>query len=536
MRFSSTPLFRSVKPALCLVFLCLLSAGLASAQTVTIDLNKTINVLTPLSVGFDASTDSAESFQIAGDPYLHTAGITAPRYPGNHGVADIYHWSTNSVSKYKGNDAPYISPESNLANFALMAERLGSAVIVVNYGTNLDGNGGGEPSEAAAEVAWANGEPTDTRPIPKDSTGHDWHTVGYWATIRSQAPLSVDDGYNFLRIKHPKPFEFKLWQVGDQIFNNGYFGGDHYGNPDLHGPAPTTVKDYGALKRSPKLSPEFFAQHFLAFADAMKAVDPTILVGVGLTTPPDGDQKMPGWNRDVLKTTCPAIGFVSIDWETAPLAAPDYKYLDEDNLFTNTRKEIGDLINGMLDDDRGACPKDHIPRIALSDASIPTWPKIAHPIVLALWVADTYSLLVESGFVNIDWPKAYDTAMMSEDRRKFGQVFYGLQMFHIVSHTPGDMLVDAKTSAATVEVHATRRQDGVAGIMLVNSDSKASATVKVSIKGGKVGAAGKRFDYGIAEFERGVGPAASPLAGVGNEFQVTIPPDTITDLLLPATN
>jgi hypothetical protein len=84
-----------------------------------------------------------------------------------------------------------------------LIDQLGTAIVTVNYGTNLDGSGGGEPAEAAAWVAYANGSPSNTQPIGKDSKGNDWKTVGFWATLRASKPLAVDDGYNHLRIGHP---------------------------------------------------------------------------------------------------------------------------------------------------------------------------------------------------------------------------------------------------------------------------------------------------------------------------------------------
>jgi hypothetical protein len=46
-------------------------------------------------------------------------------------------------------------------------DQLGTALVAVNYGTNLDGSGGGEPAEAAAWVAYANGQPSSTQEIGK---------------------------------------------------------------------------------------------------------------------------------------------------------------------------------------------------------------------------------------------------------------------------------------------------------------------------------------------------------------------------------
>jgi hypothetical protein len=531
----------------------LLAPPSAAAQAnVTVDLSKAVNILTDTTVGVSAFTYDANTFNAAGVPYLRTAGITALRYPGNHGIADLYHWSTKSLSKYKGTQPAYFAPEADFASFAQIAEKLGSAVIVVNYGTNAAGTGGAEPQEAAAWVAYANGDPADTRPIGKDSTGQDWQTVGYWATLRSDAPFAGDDGVNSLRISHPKPFGFKLWQVGDQVYNNGYLGGDRTGNPDLHGPAPTALKDFAKLKKDPKLSPTAFADNYKLFAKAMKVVDPTIQVGIGVTTPPaatksvpqpgstnewntaNNDDKVgPEWTATVLKSACPAIDFVSFDYETGGVLPPDYKSLDEVNLFPDTRYQISGMITSMLDTYKSTCPTNHVPRIALSSAQIKGWTKQDHPVIKALWIADAYTTFAETGFANVDLPEVYGDSMMSADRKKFGPAFYGLQMLHIVAHAPGDALLEAKSSSPALSVHATRRRDGIFGLMLINTDPKATATVKVSLKGPALGTVGKRFDYGTAQYATAAGPMSSALTVTGNDFTITVPPLTVTDLLLP---
>ena len=529
-----------------------LTTSSAFAQVnVAIDLSKTVNILTDASIGVPAVMFNADAFNPAGVPYLRAAGVTSTRYPGNHGAADLYHWSTKAATPYKSATAAYFAPESNFANFAQVAEKLGTAVIVVNYGSNIDGNRGGEPAEAAAWVAYANGDPSDARLIGKDSTDRDWHTVGYWATLRASAPLGIDDGFNFLRIYHAKPFGFKLWQVGDQIYDNGYLGEKFSGNPDLHGLAPANPKD--KQKKDPKLSPEAFGDNLKLFATAMKAVDPSIQIGAGFVTPHEAQQSRPQaggneysaagmgdttgseWNRAVLKSACGSIDFVSLDWATGNPLPPDYKTLDESNLFADTRYQVNGMITSLLGQYKESCPSGHVPRIALSSAQIQSWLQAAHPVAKALWLADTYTLLVESGFLNIDLPEAFGDSIVSADLKKFGVNYYGLQMLHIVAHSPGDALVEATSSSPTLIVHATRRRDGIVGIMLVNTDPKSSVTAKISVKNGGVGTTGKRFDYGVVQSSQNSPVAASPLTVTGNDFTVNVPAYTVTDLLLPLT-
>jgi len=206
------------------------------------------------SLGVPALMFDASSFNPAALPYLRVAGVSAVRYPGNHGVADLYHWSTKTTTRYKGADAGFFASESNFGNFAQFVDKLGQAVIVVNYGTNLDGTGAASRRKPRVG-AYANGDPASNSAIGKDSTGEDWHTVGYWANLRGQAPLASDDGLNFLRIGHPRPFGFRLWQVGDEVYNNGFYGGDHTGTPDLHGPRPPAQKIWASCITIPNFPP-----------------------------------------------------------------------------------------------------------------------------------------------------------------------------------------------------------------------------------------------------------------------------------------
>jgi hypothetical protein len=531
-----------------LAFLCCLLLRIpASGQnraSVSVDLGNAVNVLTDTSLGIPAPLSDSNSFNPASLPYLRAAGITAVRYPGNHGVADLYHWSTKTTSRYKGVEGGYFAPESNFGSFAQFVDKLGQAVIIVNYGTNFDGTGGGEPAEAAAWVAYVNGDPASNQAIGKDSTGEDWHTVGFWATVRSQAPLSSDDGLNFLRIQHPKPFGFKLWQVGDEVYNNGFYGGDHTGTPDLHGTAPTGPKDFGKLKNDAKLSPASYAENLKAFAQAMKSVDPSIEIGAAFTMPaspdPNNHDWVPDWDRNVLKSACASIDFVTFDWSQQLLLPPDWKTLDEATLLSNQGYQqanvIGLLITSMREDYRKFCPANHTPRFAFAPAGLSAWMRVEHPIVKALWVADFDAQLIETGAVNVNWTEMYGDSMLSTDRKKLGPAFYGLQMLHTLAHSPGDRLLGVNSSTNMVGAHATFRRDGFVGLMLVNKDPKSPVAVKVTFKNGNVGAAGKRIDYGAEQLGAGAAAAVATFAATGNEFTVTVPPYTITDILLPRQN
>ena len=88
----------------------------------------------------------------------------------------------------------------------------------------------GSPQEAAAWVAYCNASTniygtTNDVTIGVDAEGNNWQTAGYWAMIRAASPLAQNDGYNFLRINHPAPVGIKYWEIGNEPYGNGYYGG-----------------------------------------------------------------------------------------------------------------------------------------------------------------------------------------------------------------------------------------------------------------------------------------------------------------------
>ena len=106
----------------------------------------------------------------------------------------------------------------------------GTGLVTLDYGS-------GSPQEAAAELAYLDGSPTDTTSIGNgiewnDATSQwqtvNWGTVGYWASLRGASPLAQDDGLNFMRIAHPAPFtDIKYWEIGNEEY--GSWEVDHHG-------------------------------------------------------------------------------------------------------------------------------------------------------------------------------------------------------------------------------------------------------------------------------------------------------------------
>jgi hypothetical protein len=96
------------------------------------------------------------------NPTLVAAGIHLVRYPGGS-QSDLYHWE-NGGTVCDPKDA-YLAPQATFDNLMTrLADPLSIDVaITLNYGSNITCNGGGEPSEAGAWVAYSKSHGYRTR-------------------------------------------------------------------------------------------------------------------------------------------------------------------------------------------------------------------------------------------------------------------------------------------------------------------------------------------------------------------------------------
>jgi alpha-L-arabinofuranosidase len=177
----------------------------------------------------------------------------------------------------------FSNPYGTMEHLKLVQSLKAQPLFTVNYSTGLDREGqlstrvslGQKIKRAAAWVALVNGSPDDSRPLGVDQEGYDWQTVGFWAKKR-------------LSLGYPWPFGVTYWEVGNEVYDKNEIGF-------------TSARQY--------------AQDFIAFAQAMKDVDPQIRVGaVGLALPQgrgDADATA-AWNPTVIKAAGDYLDFLVI--------------------------------------------------------------------------------------------------------------------------------------------------------------------------------------------------------------------------------
>ena len=530
---------------------------------VNVEMDKPRGVMAPWVMAVQTLVSDAHLSDPDVIQLLRSAGITTVRYPGGR-IADTYHFSAYRPSNWQGLDHPNVgyAPTNDLGSFSRFMEQVGTTIFTVNYGSNGAGTGPGDPAEAAAWVAYVNGNPTDTKMLGKDSAGNDWQTVGYWAGLRGAAPLPSDDGKNFLRIQHPTPFGIRYWEVGNEVFENGYFGGEGL-EEDLHVPYPKEAKENAKQrKKNAGLAPEAYGKNFVQFAQEMKAVDARIKVGIPLDKPLAGQINRDEWTQDpvtgkyqqnasvsvkedfnkgidwdkgVLSTACNQVDFVSLHWYPSDTTQDSgYKDLDSYKLLAAPQDTMRAILAGLVDQLQKNCgQRARSIQVAFTEVGVAPYVRVPEQeeVVLGLFAADLYPQLVEYGVINADWVELHNGGFL-DNRNKPGAPYFGMQMVHALMNF-NDALVAASSSSSMLSVHASKRADGSLGLMLINKDAKNATTAKVQVSGDKLAAMGMRFDYGKTNPPDVRTVRGKAMEGLSNSMSIPMPPYTATVIVIP---
>lgn len=539
---------------------------------VTIDTAQAKAVLYTTSLGVAADRWDANAYDAATIQMLKDAGITNLRVPGNNGIDSLYHWSTGTITNpYTDDRAPAFPRDKMFPAVVPVIDQLGTAIVSVNYGTNLDGTGGGEPAEAAAWVAYANGSPSNTQPIGKDSTGHDWNTVGFWATLRASKPLATDDGYNQLRIGHPDPIGIMLWTIGNEPWRNGFYneartlGSDadangKYGQSpspeaDLHAGKVPNSKEWGRHQSNAKVGPSAYGEAVVQYAKAMKAVDPKILVGAFVIQPPyvrGSDQPGKNWNAGVLKAACASMDFSAATFWEGKVKPATADTLDEQDLIMVARDpmdqlryfpggndlhyDFNQLALDLMEKYKKYCPVSHQPPLAITSLGVAMWEPAQNPTVTALFSADAVTSLLELGAYTVVWSPIHAPSPTFLDEKNQPQpAYYGIELIHKIA-SPGDTFVGATSDLDSLAVHAVKRRDGGLGLLLINKDLARSAAATISVSGYNFATKGTRYDYGKLTYDAGKTITDTPIDNLGATFTVEVPRYGVTAIVIPAAN
>jgi hypothetical protein len=380
-----------------------------------------------------------------------------------------------------------------------------------------------------------------------DSTGQDWKTVGYWATLRASEPLAVDDGQNFLRIFHPEPIGIKYWEIGNELYGNGYYYGGCGWEPDYHVAYAVPPADCTGRQNNAALSPGTYGMGAKAFANAIHAVDPDAKVGA-IVHWPYGEYA--DWNGAVLPQACAAVDFVVNHWYagttlnsllTIAHTAIPQMYRDLRTQLTMASNSCG--AKGMtmpiaVTEWGPNTLADQAPEIAA--ALTPPAPEIpTHTQFPGIFAAESYANFMEQGALTVDWLELHNGSYLTgDDVAAWG--YHAAYMASTLART-GDALLPATLSNAGTLMtlllpHASSRADGSVRVMLTNTSPTVSAAVTVNVTGGSsLACVGTKSLYApVSTFEDG--PVVSePIfaSASGGAVAVTVPPYSIVVVSFP---
>ncbi|MDQ2713808.1 MAG: cellulose-binding protein [Chloroflexota bacterium] len=438
---------------------------------VSINAGASIGTIPGTALGINTAAWDSHLLDAGIPNMLQQAGVKVMRFPGGS-TSDYYKWQSNTAVPCS--ICGGVTPSDTFDAFMGVVQATGAqAMITVNYGS-------GTPQEAAGWVQYANkGGPGYSGPVPTyaggSSTGH---TYG-----------------------------IKYWEVGNELYGNGTYGATW--EYDLHGLGPAT-----------------YATNAVAYSQAMKAVDPSIKVGLVLTAPgnwPDGATSASSpqpWNDTVLPIACSAADFVVVHWypqgpggesDAGLLAAPE----NGESTSVSSTPSIPSMVSTLRSKINQYCGAhaSAIQIMVTETNSVSYNPgKQTVSLVNALFMVDNYMNWIENGVANVDWwdlhngimpgdnnsPSLYGSAnygdygILSSGETANGvsepladtpfPTYYGLQMLSKLGG-PGDQMIGALSTQGLVATYAVRRANGDIAVLMINKDPSNAYLARLSWSG-----------------------------------------------------
>ncbi|PWU14993.1 MAG: alpha-L-arabinofuranosidase [Verrucomicrobia bacterium] len=464
---------------------------------------------------------------------LQEMGTRALRGMGGS-LSDEYHWESNTSLNNTWQWA------SSFPNLAQVATNTGAQVIITaNYGT-------GSSNEAAAWVAYANASTTNTVALGTDSSGTNWHTAGYWASIRAAAPLPQDDGRNFLRLSRAAPLGFKYWEIGNECY--GSWETDSNAVPHDPFTYATRARDYLNL---------------------MRAVDGSIKIGVVAAT---GEGSYGNTNHFAVN---PRTGTTNYGWTPVMLttlkglgATPDFAIHHRYPEYTDSNNPKGSDSDVFLLQDSTAWAQDAADlRQQLSDYFSPQGTNVellctennsdagapgrqSTSLVNGFYFADSLGQLMKTEFNSLIW---WDLRNGTDTTGCFDSILYGWRNYgdlgvinglntrHPVSYAaklmqyfvqPGETILSASSDFVLLHAYAARRASGAVSLLVLNTDTFTNFNAQIALTGFVPGTNATVRSYGIPQDEaaRTNAPlsaqdiATNTFSGASATFNYTFPP------------
>jgi hypothetical protein len=527
--------------------------ALAQSVNLTVDANSAVRTVDERLFGVNAVLWDAQAAAPDTIALVQAAGLRMIRVPGGS-LSDEYHWTTNTSLSNTWTWA------TGFDGFIRLITGVGTqAFVTVNYGT-------GTPQEAAAWVAYANADPAllgsaSDVIIGIDSKGVDWLTAGYWANLRASAPLAADDGRNFLRISRTAPVGIRYWEIGNEVYG-------------------TWETDQQAVGHDPYT----YAVRAKDYIAKMKAVDPSIAVGVVATTGEDSYT-----NNTSHPATNPRTGIAHNGWTPVLLATlrslpitPDFLIYHRYDQSPGQESDAGLLqsaaswpadaasLRGQLTDYLGASGAG-VELLVTENNSVNTNPgKQSTSLVNGLFLADSVGNLLQTEFNALTWwdlrngPPADSGGNIigNQSASLYGWRTYGDYGMLSMPHTGGaatfyekyptyyamkllgyfarggDTVLRATSDNSLVAVYAVKRTNTVR-LLIINKSPSTVLNANLSLSGFAPPSTANVYTYGMANDNaaRPGGSGCEDITGstlniAGAAFAASLPAYSLTAITL----
>jgi len=305
-----------------------------------------------------------------------------------------------------------------------------------------------------------------------------------------------------------KQYGLKYWEVGNEVYG-------------------TWEEDSHARKNDPVIYATQFAQYY----QAMKAADPTILVGA-VSSP--GEDAYANYSDEVV--TNPRTGQQHSGWTAVMLATmaklgvtPDYiiyhrypEYVNDCDFtllagvpgfsadIADLRQQLKDYLGSANTRTDIMCTENNC------DAGTPG--KQMCSVVNGLFLADSFGTVLQTeckSFMWWDWingqatngdnaPWLYgwrmygDEGIVSPDWTQTYPVFYMEQLVNLFA-AAGDQVLPATSSSGLLSVYSTKRSDGSIRLMVVNKHPSQELAAQFNFSGFSPTGPAAMYRYGIAQ-------------------------------------
>ncbi len=453
-----------------IVLLSGIAAWCQTTASVSVNAGSTMAQVGPEAYGVDTAVYDGYLTSSGVSTLLTQAGINAVRYPGGS-YADIFNFFSGTDNTVQPGAYFAAGDEFNFFMSDTVLPEGGKALITVNYGSNLTNNGGGQPSEAASWVQYAN----------------------------------VTNNYGIV-----------YWEIGNEVYGNGYYSTGLDWEEDLHDTDTTPADRVG----NAALSPTAYGTNAAAFIKAMKAVDPNIKCGVFVNTA----SYYTNWDQDVLSAVSSALNgsgysldFVIVHWypggSDAQILASQYGEYGIANTVSQIRSDIKNYYKlGNAND----------LEIIITESGAGS----VGGIMPALFATDDDLTWFENSATNVEYQELHNGFLTDAGPGVPEGPWYGTQFASTLAR-PEDTMVSTTSSNALLRTHAVKRTDGKLAIILINDDPNNSTTATVSVSGATIGSSGTEYSLGTANFNgqatSSTGVEESTINGLGSTFTVTVP-------------